>query len=1033
MPDSKKTVTKFRGVSLLYEVRVGAAPARKVVLSPDGNILALVLSNGSVQLRDATTGRWLRTIASASSSKRDATWSPDGQSLATAADDVIQIWRASSGQLLRSFAVRLRGHMQVAWSPAGTLIASAHPDGTIRIWDATHGTLVDLLKEHTGAVTGLAWSPDGSLLASSATDKTARLWEPATGRLHETMRLQSTNASLAWSPDGSVLALAAGGATIHLWNRQTGRAEDIIEGHTNQVTGLSFSSDGGLLASVTKDTSVRLWACDSWRLATTFKLRRGAPSDDGGLAFGPKSPVLVVLEGAGRHVSVWSLDTHAILQTPPADESVKYVTAKVALVGDTGVGKTCLGWRLAYDEFKVHPSTHGQQLYLSDGLKGERADGGECVVALCDSAGQPDYRFVNTLFLDDAALALLVFDPMERREPLAAVEYWLNQLSADGAHGCRRILVGTKIDDRPLAVTAAELDGFCQRYGIEGGYVLVSALTGAGLDELRARIKSVIRWDELPAVLTTSTFKTVKDVVLRLKSRRPKSGIIVSQTSLRRQLKASAPRLTLSDAELDAALAQLAVQSHVTVLGRGEGKASILLAPERLIQLAASLIQQARNHPSGLGTLDETQLLRAGGDLPELADLKQAEREALLDAVTMLFLQRGVCFRQVLGQQTLLIFPSLVRQEKPPERELQTEEDFSYVLRESTENVYAMLAALLGYTNIFMRSDQWRNHAEYEVSPSEVCGFKQVPGRGSDVELILYYGVDVEEATRNIFRGLFEKFLLRAGQKVIRYAPTVCPNSDCSYRQERALILRRRLEGKEYVCCSDCGKELLLSEGEVLTPAVPRPVPLRHADSRRLEAELAHAGQRLKFEAAMRTVESLARRTGGRRPTCFVSYAWGDERHAQWVRDRLVPDMMKASIEVVLDQNDNARIGANIARFISRIRACDYIVCVGTPLYLRKCQNEDKQSGSVVAAELDLINQRLLRTEAEKSTVLPLLLEGEDATALPDLMRGRVYGDFRQSEFYFATLLDLILTLWQIPFSHEAVKRLREDLREPVD
>jgi len=33
------------------------------------------------------------------------------------------------------------------------------------------------------------------------------------------------------------------------------------------------------------------------------------------------------------------------------------------MVGDTGVGKTGLGWRPAHGEFKEHASTHGQQFW----------------------------------------------------------------------------------------------------------------------------------------------------------------------------------------------------------------------------------------------------------------------------------------------------------------------------------------------------------------------------------------------------------------------------------------------------------------------------------------------------------------------------------------------------------------------------------------------------------------------------------------------------------------------------------------------
>lgn len=98
-------------------------------------------------------------------------------------------------------------------------------------------------------------------------------------------------------------------------------------------------------------------------------------------------------------------------------------------------------------------------------------------------------------------------------------------------------------------------------------------------------------------------------------------------------------------------------------------------------------------------------------------------------------------------------------------------------------------------------------------------------------------------------------------------------------------------------------------------------------------------------------------------------------------------------------------------------------------MYLDKYENKLATTGTVVAAEVDLIHQRLMGTEERKMTILPILLEGDERRSLPPLMRGRVHADFRWQELYFATLFDLILTLHRIPFESQAVADLRESLR----
>lgn len=82
----------------------------------------------------------------------------------------------------------------------------------------------------------------------------------------------------------------------------------------------------------------------------------------------------------------------------------------------------------------------------------------------------------------------------------------------------------------------------------------------------------------------------------------------------------------------------------------------------------------------------------------------------------------------------------------------------------------------------------------------------------------------------------------------------------------------------------------------------------------------------------------------------------------------------------------------------------------------------------VVAAEGDLIGTRMIDTEAAKESVLPILLEGTDKSALPRLLQGRVYADFRQSERYFDTAFDLILSLYEIQPQHPVAVELRESL-----
>ncbi len=125
---------------------------------------------------------------------------------------------------------------------------------------------------------------------------------------------------------------------------------------------------------------------------------------------------------------------------------------------------------------------------------------------------------------------------------------------------------------------------------------------------------------------------------------------------------------------------------------------------------------------------------------------------------------------------------------------------------------------------------------------------------------------------------------------------------------------------------------------------------------------------------------------------------------------------------------NHARIGASVPRFVDRVARSGRIIVVGTPIYRRKYDNAEPMRGFLVAAEGDLIGKRMIGTEAQKESVLPLLVEGTAESALPDLLQGRVYADFRDREGYFDVALGLLLSLYQIGPQEPVALEMRESL-----
>jgi hypothetical protein len=287
---------------------------------------------------------------------------------------------------------------------------------------------------------------------------------------------------------------------------------------------------------------------------------------------------------------------------------------------------------------------------------------------------------------------------------------------------------------------------------------------------------------------------------------------------------------------------------------------------------------------------------------------------------------------------------------------------------------------------------------------------------------VLCYASDVIQATRLLFQGLVESFLANRLVKVKKYPSMKC--SKCQYPQERSMVIKRINEGKDFLCCSECGEKIIL-------PKIEELIVTGRQDQAKIQREQVRAVSRTKFEEALVWLNNYRLGPAKKAATlkCFISYAWGVPEHERWVQTQLASDLQKAGLEVFLDKWQNARTGSNIARFIELIETSDYVIVVGTSLYRRKYENDNAEQGSIAAAEMDLINHYLMGTETEKERILPILLEGDEKKSFPPLLQRRVYSDFRNETGYFATLFDLILSIYQIPFNSQAVVDLKESLR----
>lgn len=228
------------------------------------------------------------------------------------------MWDVATGKYLKAFTGCTDSVTSVVFSPDSAILASGGQD-QIYLWDVNTGHLQKTLRGHNGSVYSVVFSPDGSILASGSYDETICLWDVNTGQLRKTLKgHNSTVKSLCFTPDGITLASGSGcqiskvlgmnehdDDTVRLWNVSTGTMLQTLTGHTSEVTSVSFSLDGYLLASGSDDKTVHLWDVNTRQLK---KILIGHTQGVRNVTFSPDGCTLA--SGGWGTVLLWSLDTY---------------------------------------------------------------------------------------------------------------------------------------------------------------------------------------------------------------------------------------------------------------------------------------------------------------------------------------------------------------------------------------------------------------------------------------------------------------------------------------------------------------------------------------------------------------------------------------------------------------------------------------------------------------------------------------------------------------------------------------------------
>ena len=163
------------------------------------------------------------------------------------------------------------------------------------------------------------------------------------------------------------------------------------------------------------------------------------------------------------------------------EENDEYITCKIVLLGESGVGKTSIISRYVSNKFsEVLMSTTGASFATK---KVEIDQDHKIKFQIWDTAGQERFRSLAKIFYQNASVAILVYDITKRKTFEKIREIWIEEIKNNAPPDIILALAGNKSDMyESEAVTLNEGKELAKE--ITAIFKSTSAMLAYGIDEL---------------------------------------------------------------------------------------------------------------------------------------------------------------------------------------------------------------------------------------------------------------------------------------------------------------------------------------------------------------------------------------------------------------------------------------------------------------------------------------------------------------------------------------------------------------------
>jgi WD40 repeat protein len=260
-PDSKRLA--FAGINAelrIWDVKTGKllvsaqAPFQrggKLMFSPDGRLLATPSHPGQVDLWDAATGRRIRSFKGHVGKVFHVAFSPDGTRLAaTGANGTVKVWDTRSDPDTVSIPLPDNRWAYMAMlSPDGKSVMT-FKDKVLQLWDAATGKPRGVTITFPLPLMDYDITPDWKLMPVVDGSNKVTIWDLTTGKAVRTIPGRAPNTNrVTITPDAKFLAISNKGGAIRIWDIDKEIEVRSMQGMKEERFSLHFARDGTRLLS----------------------------------------------------------------------------------------------------------------------------------------------------------------------------------------------------------------------------------------------------------------------------------------------------------------------------------------------------------------------------------------------------------------------------------------------------------------------------------------------------------------------------------------------------------------------------------------------------------------------------------------------------------------------------------------------------------------------------------------------------------------------------------------------------------------